>query len=62
MTAGNKMLANSIISGVPSVNYKDWNAVKLLYHDAFNQTISTNQVPSNAFLQDLEAKCRALRN
>jgi len=62
MTAGSKMLANTIISGVPSTEYKDWNAVKLLYHDAFNQTVSTRQVPSDAFLRDLEAKCKALKN
>jgi multiple sugar transport system substrate-binding protein len=62
MTAGSKMLGNTIIAGVPSTEYKDWNAVKLLYHDAFNQAVSTRQVPSDAFLQDLEAKCRALKN
>jgi multiple sugar transport system substrate-binding protein len=62
MTAGSKMLANTTISGVPSTQYKDWNAVKLLYHDAFNQAVSTRRVPPDAFLQDLDAKCRALKN
>jgi multiple sugar transport system substrate-binding protein len=62
MTAGNKMLASTIVSGVPSTQYKDWNAVKLLYHDAFNQTLTGKQVPSDSFLRDLEAKCTALRN
>jgi multiple sugar transport system substrate-binding protein len=62
MTAGNKMLGTTIVSGVPSTQYTDWNAVKLLYHDAFNQALSTKQVPSNAFLQDLDAKCKALKN
>jgi multiple sugar transport system substrate-binding protein len=62
MTAGSKMLGNTIISGVPSTEYKDWNAVKLLYHDAFNQAVTTRQVPSDAFLQDLDTKGRALKN
>ncbi|MDR0759768.1 MAG: extracellular solute-binding protein [Treponema sp.] len=62
MTAGNKMLSTTIVAGVPSTDYKDWNAVKLLYHDAFNQVLATKQVPGASFLQDLEAKCRALKN
>ena len=62
MTAGSKMLANTTVSGVPSTQYKDWNAVKLLYHDAFNQTLSGKQVPPDAFLADLENKCRGLKN
>jgi multiple sugar transport system substrate-binding protein len=62
MTAGSKMLGNTIVSGVPSANYKDWNAVKLLYHDAFNQALTAKQVPSDAFLRDLDAKCAALKN
>jgi multiple sugar transport system substrate-binding protein len=61
MTAGNKMLGNTIVSGVPSTDYSDWNAVKLLYIDAFNQTLSAKQVPGDAFLRDLEAKCSALK-
>jgi multiple sugar transport system substrate-binding protein len=62
MTAGSKMLGNTIVSGVPSANYKDWNAVKLLYHDALNQVLNTKQVPNDAFLRDLDAKCVALQN
>ncbi|GHV92809.1 hypothetical protein AGMMS50268_33120 [Spirochaetia bacterium] len=62
MAAGSKMLATTIVSGVPSVQYKDWNAVKLLYHDAFNQVLNTKQVPNDAFLRDLDAKCAALKN
>ncbi|MDR2101748.1 MAG: extracellular solute-binding protein [Treponema sp.] len=61
MTAGSKMLGNTIVAGVPSANYKDWNAVKLLYIDAFNRVLNTKEVPDNAFLQDLENKCRQLR-
>jgi multiple sugar transport system substrate-binding protein len=62
MTAGNKMLGNTIVSGVPSADYKDWNAVKLLYIDAFNQAVQSQQVPGNTFLADLDSKCKALRN
>ncbi|MDR3173692.1 MAG: extracellular solute-binding protein, partial [Treponema sp.] len=61
MTAGSKMLGNTIVAGVPSADYKDWNAVKLLYIDAFNRVLSTKEVPDNAFLQDLENKCRQLK-
>jgi multiple sugar transport system substrate-binding protein len=61
MMAGNKMLGNTIVSGVPSTEYSDWNAVKLLYVDAFNQTVASKQVPDTAFLQNLEAKLRALK-
>jgi multiple sugar transport system substrate-binding protein len=61
MIAGSKMLANTIISGVPSTQYSDWNAVKLLYHEAFDQTVKTKQAPSDAFLRDLEARCQALK-
>ena len=56
------MLANTVISGVPSTQYKDWDAVKLLYHEAFNQTVNTKQVPSDMFLRDLDLKCQALKN
>ena len=62
MIAGNKMLTNTVISGVPSTRYKNWDAVKLLYHEAFNLTVNTKQVPSDAFLRDLDIKCQALRN
>ena len=62
MIAGNKMLANTVISGVPSSQYKDWNAVKLLYHDVFNETVNIKKVPSDAFLRDLEARRQALKN
>jgi multiple sugar transport system substrate-binding protein len=61
MTAGSKMLGNTIVAGVPSADYTDWNAVKLLYIDAFNRTLSAKQVPDNAFLQDLDNKCRQLK-
>lgn len=62
MIAGNKMLVNTVISGVPSTQYKDWNAVKLLYHEAFNETVNTKKIPSDAFLRDLDARCKELKN
>jgi multiple sugar transport system substrate-binding protein len=62
MNAGNKMLKSTIVSGVPSTQYKDWNAVKLLYHEAFNQTVNGKRVPDDTFLKDLENKCQALKN
>jgi multiple sugar transport system substrate-binding protein len=62
MTAGSKMLADTIVSGVPSTDYKDWNAVKLLYIEAFNHTLNGGQVPNNTFLADLDNRCRRLKN
>ena len=62
MIAGTKMLSNTRISSVPSSQYKDWNAVKQLYHDVFNQTLNTRQIPSDDFLQNLNDKCQALKN
>jgi multiple sugar transport system substrate-binding protein len=61
MTAGSKMLGTTIVSGVPSTQYSDWNAVKLLYIDAFNQAVNTKQVPGDTFLRDLEAKAKQLK-
>jgi len=62
MIAGNKMLTNTVISGVPSTLYRDWNAVKSLYHEVFNQTVNAGQIPSAAFLLDIDARCQALKN
>jgi len=62
MAAGNKMLVDTVISGVPSIDYQDWNAVKLLYHDAFDYVMTNKQVPPDSFLRDLDAKCQALKN
>jgi multiple sugar transport system substrate-binding protein len=61
MVAGSKMLDSAIVAGVPSTDYSDWNAVKLLYVDAFNRTVTAKQVPDAAFLRDLETKCLALK-
>lgn len=61
MVAGNKMLADTIISGVPSTKYVDWNAVKLLYGDVFNEVLSTKAVPSGDFLAEKQAAMDALK-
>ena len=61
MTAGSRMLAGAIISGVPSTAYQDWNAVKLLYHDAFDYVLKNRQVPPDSFLRDLDTKRQALK-
>jgi multiple sugar transport system substrate-binding protein len=61
MTAGSKMLGNTIVAGVPSTQYKDWNAIKLLYHDAYNFAMN-KQVPNDEYLAVLESKRLALKN
>lgn len=61
MVAGNKMLAGTIISGVPSTQFVDWNAVKLLYGDVFTEVLTTKAVPSDDFLAEKQAAMDALR-
>lgn len=61
MRAGAKMLDTTIISGVPSTEYTDWNAVKLLYGEIFNKVLSEKAVPSDAYLNEMQAKLEALK-
>lgn len=61
MKAGNAMLADTIISGVPSTEYSDWNAVKLLYGDVYNKIAETKAVPDDAFLEEMQAKLDELK-
>ncbi|NCB66014.1 MAG: hypothetical protein EOM48_07570 [Bacilli bacterium] len=61
MKAGNAILQNAIVTGVPATLYTDWNAVKLLYTDIFDQILSTGRVPSDAFLQQKQAALEALK-
>ncbi|MEA4864465.1 MAG: extracellular solute-binding protein [Sphaerochaeta sp.] len=61
MKAGNAILQNAIVTGVPATLYTDWNAVKLLYTDIFDQILATGKVPSDAFLQQKQAALEALR-
>jgi multiple sugar transport system substrate-binding protein len=61
MKAGLNMLDDTIISGVPSTDYSDWNAVKLLYGDVFNEILSTGEVPSDSYLEDIQSQLEALK-
>ena len=61
MKAGNAMLADTIISGVPSTEYSDWNAVKLLYGDVYNKIAETKAVPDDAFLEEMQGKLDELK-
>lgn len=61
MKAGFKMLETTKISGVPSTQYTDWNAVKLLYGDLFNKMLKDKKVPDDAYFNDLQAKLEALK-
>lgn len=61
MRAGNEMLKTTKISGVPSTEYTDWNAVKFLYNDVFNEILNTKAVPSDEFLTGIQEKLEALK-
>ena len=61
MNAGIKMLETTIVSGVPSTEYTDWNAVKLLYGDLFNKIVELKAVPDDAYFNDLQSKLEALK-
>lgn len=61
MTAGSKMLDTTKISGVPSSNYKDWNAVKLLYGELFNKILKDKAVPADSYFNDLQTKLESLK-
>lgn len=61
MRAGISILDKAIVSGVPSTEYSDWNAVKLLYGDVFNEILSTKSVPSDDYLEGKQAELEALK-
>lgn len=61
MQAGIEMLEDTIVSGVPSADYTDWNAVKLLYGDVFDKIEETKAVPDAAFLTEVQGKLDALK-
>lgn len=61
MKAGNEMLQTTKISGVPSTEYTDWNAVKLLYGDVYNEIAETKAAPSDEFLTEVQGKLDALK-
>ena len=60
MRAGNNILQTAIVAGVPSTDYSDWNAVKLLYHDIFNEILATGEVPAQDFLDNCQATLESL--
>ncbi len=61
MRAGIEMLDSTIVSGVPATKYTDWNAVKLLYGDIFNNILTNKAVPAASFLEEQQAKLDALK-
>lgn len=61
MQAGINVLGTAIVSGVPSTEYSDWNAVKLLYGDIFNEILSSKEVPSDDYLAEKEAALESLK-
>jgi len=61
MRAGLEMLADTTISGVPSTEYSDWNAVKLLYGKVFNEVLDTKEVPTDDYLAGIQTDLEALK-
>lgn len=61
MNVGLKVLSTATVAGVPSTEYSDWNAVKLLYCDVFNEILTTGQVPSDEYLDNAQAQMEALK-
>ncbi len=61
MKAGIEILDTAIVSGVPATQYTDWNAVKLLYGDIFNEVLKTKTVPGDDFLEEKQAALDALK-
>ena len=60
MRAGINVLETAIVSGVPSTEYSDWNAVKLLYGDIFNAIVADGAVPSDNVLAEKQASLEEL--
>jgi len=61
MRAGIEMLQTTKVSGVPATEYTDWNAVKILYGNAFDEMLKNKAVPSDEFLADLQSQLEALK-
>ena len=62
MRAGIEMLKTTIVTGVPAPEYSDWNAVKLLYGDIFNDVLKNKAVPGDDYLAEEQSKLEALKN
>ena len=56
------MLKTTIVTGVPASEYSDWNAVKLLYGDIFNDVLKNKAVPGDDYLAEEQSKLEALKN
>lgn len=61
MRAGIEMLQTTIAAGVPSTEYTDWNAVKLIYGDVFNKILELKAVPDDTYLEEAQKKMEALK-
>lgn len=61
MKAGIEILGTAIVSGVPSTEYTDWNAVKLLYGDIFQEILKSGSVPEDTFFADKQTQLEALK-
>ncbi|MDF2473041.1 MAG: extracellular solute-binding protein family 1 [Anaerocolumna sp.] len=61
MRAGIEMLETTTITGVPATEYTDWNAVKLLYGDIFNNILENKSVPTDEFLTERQGKLDSLK-
>ncbi|MCF0236998.1 MAG: hypothetical protein HUK24_00235 [Sphaerochaetaceae bacterium] len=61
MQAGINILATAIVAGVPSTEYTDWNAVKLLFCSTLDEIQKTGACPSDAFLNEAQATLESLK-
>lgn len=61
MQAGINILKTAIVAGVPSTEYTDWNAVKLLFCSTFDEILKTGACPSDEFLNNTEASLLSLK-
>lgn len=61
MQAGINILETAIVSGVPSTQFTDWNAVKLLFCSTLDEIQKTGACPSDAFLSATQASLEGLR-
>ncbi len=61
MQAGINILKTAIVAGVPSTEYTDWNAVKLLFCSTFDEILKTGTCPSDEFLDSAQATLESLK-
>lgn len=58
---GLAVLDKAIVAGVPSTSYTDWNAVKIQYTEVLDEIIRTKAVPSDEYLDAMQAELEALK-